>query len=98
MSGLIKQAQKLQADMQKTQAELETKVLEGSSGGGAVVVEVTGKKEMTSIKINPDVMDDVEMLQDVIMAAVNEVIRNVEDTSNEELSKITGSLSIPGLF
>lgn len=93
MNNLIKQAQKLQADMQKTQAELETKVLEGSSGGGAVVVEVTGKKELTSIKINPDVMDDVEMLQDLVLTAVNDALHKVDDVTSEEMKKF----NIPNL-
>lgn len=93
MSGLIKQAQKLQADMQKTQEELESKVLEGSSGGGAVVVEVTGKKELTSIKINPDVLDDVDMLQDLVLTAVNDALHKVDAVTSEEMKKF----NIPNL-
>ena len=87
MSQLLKQAQKLQADMQKTQAELETKVLEGSSGGGAVTVTVTGKKEITNIKITPDVMDDVEMLQDLVMTAVNDALHKVDEITANEMKK-----------
>ena len=98
MNNLIKQAQKLQADMQKTQAELETKVLEGSSGGGAVVVTVTGKKEVTGIKINPDVLDDAEMLQDLVISAVNEALRKVDEMQQSQMSKVTGGMNIPGLF
>jgi len=87
MNQLLKQAQKLQADMQKTQAELETKVLEGSSGGGAVTVTVTGKKEITNIKITPDVMDDVEMLQDLVMTAVNDALHKVDEITANEMKK-----------
>lgn len=87
MNQLLKQAQKLQADMQKTQAELETKVLEGSSGGGAVTVTVTGKKQITDIKITPDVMDDVEMLQDLVMTAVNDALNKVDELTANEMKK-----------
>ena len=87
MNQLLKQAQKLQADMQKTQAELETKVLEGSSGGGAVTVTVTGKKQITDIKITPDVMDDVEMLQDLVMTAVNDALHKVDEITANEMKK-----------
>ena len=93
MNNLIKQAQKLQADMQKTQAELETKVLEGSSGGGAVVVTVTGKKEVTGIKINPDVLDDAEMLQDLVLIAVNDALHKVDELTSAEMQKF----NIPNL-
>ncbi|MBP3284015.1 MAG: YbaB/EbfC family nucleoid-associated protein [Clostridia bacterium] len=87
MNQLLKQAQKLQADMQKTQAELETKVLEGSSGGGAVTVTVTGKKEITNIKITPDVLDDVDMLQDLVMTAVNDALHKVDELTANEMKK-----------
>ena len=93
MNNLIQQAQKLQADMQKTQAELETKVLEGSSGGGAVVVTVTGKKEVTGIKINPDVLDDAEMLQDLVLTAVNDALHKVDELTSAEMQKF----NIPNL-
>ena len=93
MNNLIKQAQKLQADMQKTQAELETKVLEGSSGGGAIVVTVTGKKEVTGIKINPDVLDDAEMLQDLVLTAVNDALHKVDELTSAEMQKF----NIPNL-
>ena len=85
MSGLLKQAQKLQADMQKTQEELETKVMEGTSGGGAVTVTVTGKKQLTDIKINPEVMDDVEMLQDLVLTAVNDALNKVDEVTANEM-------------
>lgn len=93
MNNLLKQAQKLQADMQKTQAELETKVLEGSSGGGAVVVTVTGKKEVTGIKISPDALDDAEMLQDLVLTAVNDALHKVDELTSAEMQKF----NIPNL-
>ena len=93
MSGLLKQAQKLQADMQKTQEELETKVMEGTSGGGAVTVTVTGKKQLTDIKINPEVMDDVEMLQDLVLTAVNDALNKVDEVTANEMKKF----NIPNL-
>ena len=87
MNNLIKQAQKLQADMQKTQEELETKVLEGTSGGGAVVVTTTGKKKITNIKIDPEVLDDVEMLQDLVLTAVNDALNKVDEVTENEMKK-----------
>jgi DNA-binding YbaB/EbfC family protein len=87
MNNLIKQAQKLQQDMQKTQEELETKVLEGSSGGGAVVVTTTGKKKITNIKIDPEVLDDVEMLQDLVLTAVNDALNKVDEITESEMKK-----------
>lgn len=93
MSGLLKQAQKLQADMQKTQEELETKVMEGTSGGGAVTVTVTGKKQLTDIKIDPEVMDDVEMLQDLVLTAVNDALNKVDEVTANEMKKF----NIPNL-
>lgn len=87
MNNLLKQAQKLQADMEKTQAELGNKMLEASSGGGAVTVTATGKKELKSVKINPDVLDDVDMLQDLVLTAVNEVLRKADELTNNEMKK-----------
>jgi DNA-binding YbaB/EbfC family protein len=87
MGNLIKQAQKLQADMEKTQEELGNKILEASSGGGAVTVTATGKKELTNIKISPDALDDAEMLQDLILTAVNEVLRKADELVNSEMKK-----------
>lgn len=93
MSGLLKQAQKLQADMQKTQEELENKVMEGSSGGGAVTVTATGKKQITDIKISPEVIDDVEMLQDLVLTAVNDALNKVDEVTANEMKKF----NIPNL-
>ena len=100
MNNMMKQAQKMQKEMKKKQEELEQQEFEASAGGGAVTVKITGKKEVVSIQINEDVVDpdDVEMLQDLIMAAVNEGIRTAEDTVNKEMEKVTGDMNMPGLF
>ncbi len=91
----------MQEDMQNAQAELEAKEYTASVGGGAVEITMTGKKSVTSIKIKPEVIDpdDKEMLEDLVAAAVNEVISKIEADSNETMGAITGSMpSIPGLF
>ena len=100
MNNMLKQAQKMQADMEKMQAELDEKTVEATSGGGAVTVTVTGKKELTSIKISPAACDpdDVEMLEDLIMVAVNDAIKKAEEMTSSEMGKITGGMNIPGLF
>lgn len=101
MGNLMKQAQKMQKDMEKLQEELQEKTLEITAGGGAISVVVSGKKELKEIKIKPEVVDpdDVEMLQDLILAAVNEAIRKADEMVNSEMGKITGGLGgLPGLF
>ena len=100
MNAMIKQAQKMQEDMNALQAELETKEYEISVGGGMVKISINGKKEVKSIKISPDIVDpdDIETLEDIITAGVNEAIKRVEDTAAAEMSKVTGSLNIPGIF
>ncbi len=101
MSNLMKQAQKMQRDMAKLQEELQDKTVEASAGGGAITAVATGRKELKEIVINPEVVDpdDVEMLQDLILAAVNEALRKADEMVNSEMNKITGGLGgIPGLF
>lgn len=100
MNNLMKQAQKMQKQMEETQAELDSKILEITSGGGAVKIIITGKKEIKEITINKDVVDpdDVEMLQDLIMTAVNEAIRQADDMANAQMGKITGGMGLPGMF
>ena len=93
MNNLVKQAQKMQADMQKTQEELGNKILEASSGGGAVTVTATGKKELKSITISPDALDDAEMLQDLVLTAVNEALRKADELTANEMKKF----NIPNL-
>ena len=100
MQSMLKQAQKMQEDMAQKQAELEEREYETSAGGGVVNVKINGKKEILSVKIAPEVVDpdDVETLEDLVTAAVNEAIKTVEAISAEEMQKITGSMSIPGMF
>lgn len=100
MNQMIKQAQKMQEEMKVKQEELEQQEFQSTSGGGMVEVTITGKKEIKSIIVKPEIVnpDDIEMLQDLVVAAVNEAIRKVEDITNEEMEKITGSLNIPGVF
>ncbi len=92
--NMIKQAQKMQQDMLKMQAEMEEKEYEATAGGGVVSAKVSGKKELVSVTIDPEAVDpeDVEMLQDMIVAAVNEALRKADTSMNESMSKITGSL------
>ena len=101
MNEMLRQAQKMQEDMQAKQAELEAREYDVSAGGGAVKVKINGKREILSINISPEIVDpdDIETLSDIIVAAVNEAIKKVNSTSDEEMQKITGSLgSMPGLF
>ncbi len=104
MGNLMKQAQKMQKDMQKLQEEMEQRTVEASAGGGAVTVKASGKKEIIDIKISPEALDpdDIEMLQDLVMAAVNEALRKAEEMVSGEMGKITGGLGgmggLQGLF
>ena len=100
MNNILKQAQKMQENMQKMQEELEAKEVEASVGGGAVTVKVNGKKEVLDITIKPEVVDpdDIEMLQDLVISAVNEALRSVDDMQSSQMGKLTGGMNIPGLF
>ena len=99
VQGMLKQAQKMQAEMARVQAELEEKEHTVSVGGGAVEVTMTGKKELKVLNIKPEVVDpeDIEMLQDLVISAVNEVIREIDEESNREMEKLSGGMNIPGL-
>jgi len=94
MNNLMKQAQRMQRQMEESQKELESAEFTAAAGGGAVEVTVTGKKEVTKVKIDPDAVDpeDVEMLEDVIMAAVNEALRKAEEAGAANMAKLTGGL------
>ncbi len=98
--GSLKQVQKMQENMEAKQQELAERVFETNAGGGAINVKMTGARHLESITIDPDVVDpdDIETLQDMICAAVNEIIETIDKTTEEEMSKITGNLNIPGLF
>ena len=97
--NMMKQAQKMQQDMMKMQAEMEEKEYEATAGGGVVTAKISGKKELLSVTIDPEAVDpeDVEMLQDMIVAAVNEALRKAESTMAEGMSKLTGGLNLGGL-
>ena len=99
LGNLIKQAQKLTAEMARVQEELAEKTVEASAGGGMVTVVANGQQEILSIKIEPEVVndDDIEMLQDLIFAAVNEVLRKARDMATEEMGKVAKGLPIAGL-
>lgn len=98
--NILKQAQQMQAKMLKLQEELATRTVEASAGGGMVTAVVNGKHELVSLKIEKDVVnaDDVEMLQDLIVAAVNEAVRKAVEMAQAEMSKLTGGLNLPGLM
>ncbi|WP_317855025.1 YbaB/EbfC family nucleoid-associated protein [Chakrabartyella piscis] len=94
MNNLMKQAQKMQKQMEQKQEEMAKKTFEMTSGGGAVKVVISGKKEILELKLDPDVVDpdDVEMLEDLVMSAVNEAIRQVEEVYNKEMGGMTGGM------
>ena len=98
MAGLMKQANQMQMKMKKLQEELATREFTGTSGGGAVSVKVNGDSKVLSITINPEVVKagDAEMLQDMVVSAVNDALKTAKDTSSQEMSKITGGMNIPG--
>ncbi len=100
MQSMMRQVQKMQDDMTALQADLDEREYEIKAGGGVVAVKINGKKEILSIDIQPEIVDpdDIETLSDVLVAAVNEAIKKVEDTNSTEMSKITGSVSLPGIF
>ena len=100
MNTLMRQAQKMQEDMAAKQEELEAQEYDVAAGGGVVKVRINGKKEILSVEIDPEVIDpdDPETLEDLVVAAVNEAIKNVENDASNEMSKLTGGMNIPGMF
>lgn len=100
MQALMRQANQMQTRMKKAQEELAAREFEGSSGGGAVKVTVTGDYKVKAVEIQPDVISsgDKDMLQDLIATAVNEAMRLAKTTSDQEMAKITGGFSLPGMF
>ena len=99
MGNLAKMAQQMQADMARVDQELQTLEVEGSAGGGVVKAVVTGKQEVVSVTIDPSVVDpdDVDMLQDLVVAAVGDALANAKKTAEDKLSRVTGGLQIPGM-
>ncbi|MBW1673049.1 MAG: YbaB/EbfC family nucleoid-associated protein [Deltaproteobacteria bacterium] len=100
MGNLLKKAQQLQEKMAKLQEELSDKTVETSAGGGMVTVIATGKQDIASIKIDPEVVnqEDIEMLEDLVLAAVNDALFQAKQMVNEEMTKLTGGVNIPGLM
>lgn len=101
MAGMMKKVQKMQADMMKLQEELKQRTLEVTAGGGAIKVVITGEKEIRSLKIAPEAIDpeDVEMLEDMLVAVFNEAVRKVDEMTSSEMGKVTGGMNLPkGMF
>ena len=100
MNQMIKQAQKMQDQITELQEDIEARDFSATAGGGAVEVVLTGKKVIKSLTLKPEIVDpeDIEMLQDLIISAVNEAVNNIETTTEAEMSKITDGVSLPGLF
>ncbi|WP_134219527.1 MULTISPECIES: YbaB/EbfC family nucleoid-associated protein [Pelotomaculum] len=99
MNKMMKQVQKMQQDMMRLQEELANRTVESTAGGGVVRVTANGKNEITAIEIKPEAVDpeDVEMLQDLVLAAVNEALKKAQDMASQEMGRLTGGLKIPGL-
>ena len=100
MQKMMKQMQKMQKDMERMQAEIAQRTVEASAGGGAVTVTASGNQEIQAVKINPDAvdLDDIEMLEDMVLAATNEALKKAQEMMTQELGKLTGGLNLPGLF
>ena len=100
MQAMLRQAQKMQEDMAAKQEELNAREYDISAGGGVVTVKINGQREILSIDLQPEIVDpdDIETLSDILIAAVNEAIKRVDDTNNAELNKITGPMNLPGFF
>ena len=100
MNAMLRQAQKMQEDMAKKQEELATREFRTTAGGGMIEVVATGAKELISMTIKPEVVDpdDVEMLQDLVVAAVNETLRQVDEATSAEMGEISGGMSLPGML
>ena len=100
MGNMMKQVQKMQKQMQEAQEQLKEKTVQGTAGGGMVTITVNGHKEITAVEIKPEVVDpeDVEMLQDLVLAAMNDALKQVDELVAKDMGKITGGMNIPGLF
>lgn len=100
MNNLVRQAQQMQSKINKVQEEIGEKTIEASTGGGVVTAKVNGKQELLEVNIDPEVLDpeDVEMLEEMVVGAVNQAMETAGEMMNSEIEKITGGLNIPGLF
>ena len=99
MNAMLQQAQKMQEEMQSLQEDLDAREYDVSAGGGAVSIKINGKKQILALDIDPEIVDpdDIETLSDILIAAVNEAIKRVDDTSDAEMQKITGAFGMPGM-
>lgn len=100
MNNMMKQVQKMQKDMQEAQSKIEEQAFEASAGGGAILAVVNGKKEVLRIELKPEIVDpdDIEMLQDLIIVAINDALKSAEETMTSAMGKFTGGMNLPGLF
>jgi hypothetical protein len=100
LGDLVKHAQKAMGDIQKIQTDLEQRLVEGTAGGGAVVVTVSGARRLVAIKIDPDAVDpeDLELLEDMVRGAVNDGLKKAEKLYQDEMSKVTGGFGLPGVL
>jgi len=100
MNQMMKQVKKMQEQMMKAQEDLANRTIEGTAGGGVVTVTVSGQKKVTAVVIKPEAVDpdDVEMLQDLVLTAINDAMAKAEEMAGKEMSKLTGGMNIPGLF
>lgn len=100
MNNMMKQVQKMQKDLQDAQSKVEEKEFEATAGGGAITATVNGRKELIGVKLKPEIVDpdDIEMLEDLIIVAVNEALKTADEAMNSTIGKFTGGLNIPGLF
>lgn len=100
MNNMMKQVKKMQDQMMKAQEELKEKTFDGTAGGGVVTVVVNGHKEVKDVKIKPEAVDpdDIEMLQDLVLAAINDAMKQVDEVTSQQMGKFTGGMNIPGLF
>ena len=100
MQGMLEKVQKMQAEMTKLQEDLKTRTVETTAGGGAITVVANGNKELVSIKVKPEAIDpeDVEMLEDLIVTAVNDAMKQIDAMTESEMSKVTGGMKMPGMF
>ncbi len=100
MNNMMKQVQKMQKEMQEAQAKIEEQEFEATAGGGAIKVVVNGRKEVIKIDLKPEIVDpdDIELLQDLVMVAVNEALKTADETMSKSMDKLTGGMNVPGLF
>lgn len=100
MNQMMQQVKKMQKEMEKAQEALKEKTVQGTAGGGAITITANGQKEILSVEIKPEAVDpdDIEMLQDLVLTAINDTLKQVDELINKDMGRFTGGLNIPGLF